>query len=271
MTLENGPIVSVEWLAKHLNDNGLKVIDVRPREHYLGGHIPGAISVNVTSAKLLSSSNDAIARWKSSLEQLLRGAGIEKTDTIIAYEDFSGTNSAYAVWLGDAAGLAGTGLLDGGLNAWLANGQPIAQDPVQPVPSNFTLDVNDSVVATAADLAEAIANDPESIQIVDSRADQEFLTATIPGARHLEWMRHLNPDGTFRSPDELRNDYVQRGFDLESDAPIATFCGSGLRAAHAYVVLKHLGVKQPQNYGPSWSEWSRQPQLPMHRPNPSDV
>jgi thiosulfate/3-mercaptopyruvate sulfurtransferase len=245
-------------------------VDVRPVEQYMNGHIPGAISLDVMSTRLLSSAPDAVTQWKRALEQLFRNAGIETTDTLVAYEDISGTAAAYATWLGDVAGLAGSALLDGGFNAWLASGHEISTEPVQPTPGSFELTVNELVIATAQTLANGIANEAP-IQIVDTRTDQEFATATIPGSRHLEWTRTLNPDGSFRSFDDIRSDYVERGFDLDSDAPIATFCGSGLRAAHSYVVLKQLGVKQPQNYGPSWSEWGRQPQLPKRRPGSSEI
>jgi thiosulfate/3-mercaptopyruvate sulfurtransferase len=257
-TVETDAIVTAAWLDEHRGDASLKIVDVRPIEQYMNGHIPGAISLDVMSTRLLSSAPEAVTQWKQALEQLFRNAGIETTDTLVAYEDISGTTAAYATWLGDVAGLAGSALLDGGFNAWLASGHEISTDPVQPTPGSFTLTVNEVVIATAQTLANAIANE-EPIQIVDTRTDQEFATATIPGANHLEWTRTLNPD------------YEDRGFDLDSDAPITTFCGSGLRAAHSYVVLKQLGVKQPQNYGPSWSEWGRQPQLPKRRPDSSEV
>jgi thiosulfate/3-mercaptopyruvate sulfurtransferase len=269
-TVETDAIVAPAWLEEHRGDAGLKIVDVRPIEHFMNGHIPGAISLDVMSTRLLSSAQDAVTQWKQALERLFRNAGIETTDTLVAYEDISGTAAAYAVWLGDVAGLAGSALLDGGFNAWLASGHEISGDPVQPTPGSFELTVNEAVIATAQTLAHAIANE-EPIQIVDTRTDQEFATATIPGANHLEWTRTLNPDGSFRLFEEIRRDYEDRGFDLDSTAPITTFCGSGLRAAHSYVVLKQLGVKQPQNYGPSWSEWGRQPQLPKRRPDSSEV
>jgi thiosulfate/3-mercaptopyruvate sulfurtransferase len=269
--LVNGPIIPVSWLVEHRDDANLKILDVRPRPQYLHGHIPGAIPFNIQPSKLLSSSDDAVAHWKIALEFALRQTGIQPTDTLIAYEDYSGTNAAYAVWLGDVAGLAGSGMLDGGFNAWLASEQPVDQEPHYPAPSDFILTPNENVIAVAPTLTDAIANDPGSVQILDTRSDEEFLGATIPGAKHLEWLRQLNPDGTFKSEEELRRDYVAQGVDLESEAPTATFCGSGMRAANAYVVLKQLGVKRPQTYGPSWSEWGRQPQLPKQRPDPTTV
>ncbi|MEJ7838144.1 MAG: rhodanese-like domain-containing protein, partial [Thermomicrobiales bacterium] len=261
MTERPETVISVAWLNDHLHDPGLKIIDVRPIERFLDGHIPGALSLDIMGTRLLSSAPDAVAQWESSLESLMQQAGIEASDTMIAYEDFSGTSSAYAVWLGDVAGVAASALVDGGFNAWLAAGYEVTGDATHATPSEFQLTVNRDVVATAQSVAASLSANG-SMQIVDTRTDQEFSAATIPGAKHLEWTRSLTADGLFRPFEEIRADYVAQGIDLESDAPIATFCGSGLRAANAYVVLKHLGVRHPQNYGPSWSEWGRQPGLP---------
>lgn len=262
------PIVSVDWLIAHRDDANLKILDTRPRDQYLRGHIPGAILVDIVPAKLLSSADEAVQRWHSAVETFFQQAGITSDDTIIAYEDYSGTSAAYAMWLGDVASLPGSALVDGGFAAWLASGQPVEQQSNTPAPSTFTLKINQQVIATAQSITAAITQNPESLQIVDSRGDQEFLGATIPGAKHYDWMRQLQPDGTFRPMDELRAEYTAQGIDLDADTPIATFCGSGMRAANTYVVLKQLGAKQPQNYGPSWSEWSRQPQLPVEYPDP---
>jgi thiosulfate/3-mercaptopyruvate sulfurtransferase len=261
------PIVSVEWLIAHRDDANLKILDTRPRDQYLRGHIPGAILVEIAPAKLLSSAEPAVERWHTAVESFFRHAGISTGDTIVTYEDFSGTSAAYGMWLGDVANLAGSAMLDGGFNAWLGSGQPVEQQPNTPTPSNFTLRANQQVIATAQTIVSAITQAPDSLQIVDSRADQEFFGATIPGSKHLDWMQQLNPDGTFRPMDDLRAAYIAQGIDLDADTPIATFCGSGMRAANAYVVLKQLGAKQPQNYGPSWTEWGNQPQLPKQRPD----
>ena len=264
------PIVSADWLIAHRDDANLKILDTRPRNDYLRGHIPGAINVDIVPAKLLSSSGEAVDRWQTAVASLFQQAGITSDDTIVAYEDISGTSAAYAVWLGDVARLPGSTMLEGGFSTWLASGQAVEQQPNTPSPSDFTLHVNDDVIATAQGIAGAIADDPASLQIVDSRADHEFFAATIPGGTHVEWLRHLRPDGSFRSRDELRADYTAQGIDLDADTPIATFCASGMRAANAYVVLKYLGAKHPRNYAPSWGEWGSQPQLPKHRPDPDE-
>lgn len=258
-------IVSVAWLQEHLHDPDLVVIDVRPAIQYQNGHIPGAILLDPLQAKLLSSAPEAVARWHQALQALIRAAGLTTGSTIVAYEDVSGTNAAYAVWLAHVARLAGAAMLDGGFNAWLASGAEISGDPVSPAPSDFTLEPDTTVVATAQEIAGALA-DNVPVQILDTRGDQEWYAATIPGAVHREWTDNLKADGAFRPVDEMRANLVAAGLDLDAPDPIIAFCGSGLRAANAWVVLRHLGAKHPQNYGPSWSEWGRHPQTPKVRP-----
>lgn len=258
-------IVSVAWLQEHLHDPDLVVIDVRPAGQYHNRHIPGAILLDPLQAKLLSSAPEAVTRWHGALEALIRAAGLTSASTIVAYEDISGTNAAYAVWLANVANLSGAAMLDGGFNAWLAAGAEVSGDPVSPTASGFTLEPDATVVATAQEIAEALA-DNAPMQILDTRGDQEWFAATIPGAVHREWTDNLNADGSFRPDAEMRANLVASGLDLDAPEPIVAFCGSGLRAAHAWVVLQHLGARQPQNYGPSWSEWGRHPQTPKVRP-----
>jgi len=85
----------------------------------------------------------------------------------------------------------------------------------------------------------------------------------VPGSRHIEWVRNLESTGHFRPLEELRALYAENG--IAGDKPVATFCGSGFRAAHTYVVLKALGYPTT-NYAPSWGEWGRRSDLPIAPP-----
>lgn len=256
-TMPTSPIVSADWLADHLADPDLRVIDVRPAAAYQQAHLPGAISLDLAAARLASSNPQAIEQWLPRLQNLVQGAGIRPGQTVVFYEDVSGTMAAYGVWLLDAAGLGNGAMLDGGIQGWYRAGQPLSADPSDPTPSDTEVTPNLDVVGTLDGLLEEIGSGTG--QRVDARGVGEYAAGAMPSATHVDWSRHLDPaTGAFLPLDDLRAFYA----DLDPSVPTTTYCAGGFRAANSYVVLKALGFGQPRNYAPSWSEWGTNPQTP---------
>jgi thiosulfate/3-mercaptopyruvate sulfurtransferase len=251
------PIVSVDWLIEHNNDPDIVVADVRPVAAYAQSHLPGAISIDLAAVRLTSSSPVAVESWFQKLQALIQDAGIAPNQTVVFYEDISGTMAAYGVWMLDAAGLANGAMLDGGIQAWYRAGQPLSDDPTSLAPSTPLITPNLDVVGTLAGLVEEIG--AESGQRVDARADHEHAAGAMPAATNVDWTRHLDgATGTFLPMPELAALYA----DLDPTKPTTTYCAAGFRAANSYVVLKALGFSQPRSYAPSWSEWGTHPQTP---------
>jgi thiosulfate/3-mercaptopyruvate sulfurtransferase len=103
------------------------------------------------------------------------------------------------------------------------------------------------------------------VVVLDTRADHEVAAGTIPGAIHLEWIRTLTPLGSLRPPEELRRLFAGAGVAAAPAERVVTFCASGYRSAHTYVVLRALGYPAVANYAPSWNEWGQRPELPVAR------
>lgn len=252
-----GPIVSADWLAEHIEDADVILVDVRPAMAYQQAHLPGAISLDLAAARLASSAPGAIEAWLPRIQTLIQQAGVTANQTVIFYEDVSGTMSAYGVWLLDAAGLGNGAMLDGGIQGWYRAGHPLSDEPATTIPSETTITPNYEVIGTLDGLLAEIGNDEG--QRVDSRATGEYLAGAMPSATHVDWTRHLDPaTGTFLPLDDLRAIYA----DLDPNLPTTTYCAGGFRAANSYVVLKALGFAQPRNYAPSWGEWGMHPQTP---------
>lgn len=258
----DGPIVGAAWLREHLGDPDVIVVDVRPWEIYLGGHISGARHLDVSALRLPASSPDTVQAWKDRLQDALGRAGLTAGARVIFYEDISGTMAAFGVWLLDAAGLRNGALLDGGLRRWLAEGGPVDTEPVAVEPGAIQIVPDDAVMATADAL---LADLPPSGQtrMVDARASHEHRQGAIPGAVNVEWTRHLDAEGAFRPPAELARLYADAG--LERDDAVASYCAGGFRAAHTYVALRALGFDNVANYAPSWGEWGQRPDTPKQR------
>jgi thiosulfate/3-mercaptopyruvate sulfurtransferase len=258
-------IVGVEWLRDRLHKPGIRVIDARPSEQYATAHIPGAINSDLYALKITESSPAAISAFNSRVQAELRRLGVHEGQRVVFYEDFSGTSAARGVWMMDYAGLGGGAILDGGLSAWVAaGGQTTTAEPLIDA-SEVEIRPDPRLLATADELLEGI-DSAEPPVILDTRADLEFHRGTIPGAMHLEWLHHLQPNGAFRSLDELRALYSRLDLMSNDDSPVVTFCASGYRAAHTYVVLKALGFSHVTNYAPSWGEWGYRSDLPIELP-----
>ena len=247
-------IVSADWLATHRDD--VIVVDVRPADRYETGHLPGARNIDLYPYKILDSDPDLIAGWVETVQAAFRTLGLRNGDRVVFYEEYSGTTAARGAWLMRALSLGEGAMLDGGLSAWVSTGHPIDTDPVAIEPSDLVARLDPALFATSSDILDATHS-----VIVDTRADLEWMQGTIPSARHLEWIHHLRPDGTLKPVDELRAMYDQLG--VEPDDEVITFCASGYRAAHTWLVLTMLGFGNVRNYAPSWGEWGRRSDLPV--------
>ncbi|MGC4191067.1 MAG: rhodanese-like domain-containing protein [Thermomicrobiales bacterium] len=262
----SSPLVSAAWLAEHLGDPDLLVIDVRPLPMYLAGHIPGAISLDAGSLRLPASDEATIAAWTPVLERTLGASGIGPERTVVFTEDISGTMASFGVWLLDVAGLHNGKLLDGGLRAWVGAGNNLDRTPTQPTPVALSLTLDRTVLATAFDLIAVIDGGTQtSITLVDTRSAGEHENGTIPSAINLEWMNNLNADGSYRDAATLAAQYAAIG--IAPANPTVTYCAGGFRAAQTYVALKAAGFPDVRNYAPSWGEWSQLPDAPIAFPD----
>src|SRR5665811_164682 len=263
MTSTPSRIVSIDWLATHRDDPNVVVVDVRPEHHYRAGHISGARNVDIHPMKILDSDPAAIDRWVNAMQSVFRGLGITLDDHVVFYENISGTSAARGVWLMEALSIGHGSMLDGGLAAWHAAGHDLSTEPVDVAPSDLIVALNRNVFATAPDILSDLEN-ATGARIVDTRNQVEWIQGTIPTSTHLEWSVHLDATGRFKPMEELRALY--EALDLSPDKEICTFCASGYRAAHTWLVLTELGYENVRNYAPSWGEWHRRNDVPIERP-----
>ena len=259
---DDGPIVGVAWLREHLGDPGVRVIDARPLGPYADAHIPGALHLDLYAIEVRSSDEIEVDRFVAETDAALRRLGVRAGDRVIFYEEFAGTSAARGVWLLDYLGHGGGAMLDGGLRSWTGAGGPLTQEVPESIPSDFRAVPVPALLPTADEIRVAIDAGAPPV-LLDTRTEAEHAAGTIPGSVHVEWVDHLNPDGTLKSPNMLRSLYARAGLSPQRDRPVIAYCASGFRAAHTYVVLRALGFPNVANYAPSWGEWSRRADLPV--------
>ncbi len=272
-------LVSTEWLAAHLDDPNLRVVDCRfsfdhdATEDYRRGHIRGAVHVRLQEDLASPAGPVHFAlpepeRFAASMSRL----GIGDETTVVAYDD-EGGHFASRLWLClTYYGHTAFHILDGGLTKWLAEGRAVTTDVPQPAPATFPPRVAElGLRVTAAEVRAAIGS--PDIALLDVRRGSEYRGeevrakrgGRIPGARHALWQENLNWDGdrSFKSPETIAARY--RDLGLTPDQPIITYCQGGVRAAHSALALLMAGYQNVSVYDGSWDDWGNRDDLPIEQ------
>ena len=246
------------------------LLDLRPAEAYIAGHLPGAVHLDLWGVSLIDTDPAPLAAFMWMIEHVLASRGVDGATPVVVYDEHSGIRAARAFWFLEYFGLEGVRLLDGGFNAWAAAGHDISRDGAAPAPSEWTGTRREETLATWREVRAALGR-PDQV-ILDTRTDGEYCGTTvrarrggaIPGAVHIEWTRNLSPSVEFKPADELRRMYEDAG--VTPDREVITYCQGGYRAAHSYLALRLLGYPRVRTYVGSWKEWSDRSELPVEVP-----
>ena len=245
------------------------VIDVRATHEFVEGHIPGAVHFDVWGISLIDTSPAPLAAFTWMIGHLFAIRGVTPDRPVVVYEEDSGMKAARAFWYLEYLGHPHAQVLDGGLEAWRAAGQPVTTEAVAPEPGTWHGTPQADRVA-GWELVKDRLGQPGTA-VVDTRSDGEYYAenvrakrgGAIPGAVHIEWKRNLDASGRFKSPEELRAMYEAEGVTPDREA--ITYCQGGYRAAHGYLALRILGYPRVRNYTGSWKEWGDREDLPLEK------
>jgi thiosulfate/3-mercaptopyruvate sulfurtransferase len=272
-------LVSSDWLAEHLNEPGLVVVESDEDVLlYDTGHIPGAVKVDWHMDL-----NDPLVRDYLDgrrFAALMSEKGISRADTVVFYGDNHNWWAAYALWVFSLFGHPDVRLLDGGRARWIADGRPLVTDVPERTRTDYPL-IQRRDAPLRAFRRDVEAHLAKRGPLVDVRSPQEYSGELlhmpdypqegslrgghIAGARNVPWKRAANEDGTFKSAEELRAIY-EAGEGLSADDDIVAYCRIGERSSHTWFVLRHLlGYERVRNYDGSWTEWGNLVGAPIER------
>ncbi|WP_110949424.1 sulfurtransferase [Pseudomonas bohemica] len=277
-------LISPQQLAERQKKPNLVILDCRSsledldygQRSYAEGHIEGS-----SYADLLNDLSGPITKGVTgrhplpdpqTLIERLRFWGVNNDSDIVLYDDGPGAYAARAWWLLAWLGKRdGVYVLDGGLKAWHAAGQPLSLDPPEHREGLFEGKPDDSLVLSAAEVQKKL--DQADVTLIDARAPARFrgevepidpVAGHIPGAQCAAFTDNLGPDGRFLPADQLKQRFVET---LKGRPPekLVAYCGSGVTACHNLFALCLAGYPLGRLYAGSWSEWITDPQREVER------
>ncbi|MGI9016836.1 MAG: sulfurtransferase [Euzebya sp.] len=275
-------LVSTDWVAEHLTDDHVVVIDVdEDIEAYSRSHIPGSVGLD-WKADL----QDPLRRTFLNAEgfaQLMDQRGITNDTQVIVYGGNNNWFAAYAYWYFKVYGHDRVALMDGGRKKWELEGRELTADASQVTPTSgyTTAEPDNDIRARREQVLAEFVGAPEGTSLVDVRSPAEFTGETtapphlpmeaamvpghIPGATNIPWATAVNPDtGEFLPAEELRSIYESKG--LSDTQEVVAYCRIGERSAHSWFVLHEiLGYDRVRNYDGSWTEYGSLVDVPVER------
>jgi thiosulfate/3-mercaptopyruvate sulfurtransferase len=274
-------LVSTDWLAAHLRDPDLRVLDASwympdagrdARAEYAGAHIPGARFFDIDEIADHRSTLPHTAPPPEKFVSRMRAMGVGDGHQVVIY-DGSGLFSAARVWWTfRLMGKIDVAVLDGGFPKWKAEGHEIEDMPPILRDRHITVSRQNQLIKDVTQVAHA--SKLAQVEIIDARSAPRFQgeaaepraglrSGHIPGSKNVPYATLLNSDGTMKDADDLRALFEAAKVDLKK--PAITTCGSGVTAAVLSLALERIGHRNHALYDGSWTEWGMYDDLPVEK------
>ena len=287
MSLPAGALVSTEWLAAHLHDPELRIVDVRgevrppgssPRyrgrpEDYEAGHVPGAVFVDWTRDIVDVDDPVPVQIAKPGAFAARMGElGVGDETAVVAYDDHQHAFAGRLAWALRYYGHDAVRILDGGWPRYVAEGRPVSRDVPRPQTARFTPRPRAAMRRTADEVERALES-PETL-LIDARPAEQYAGAVsaakraghIPGARNVPYARLIDPETQRFLPEaDLARVFADAGVDVRRlPREVVVYCNGGVTCTVALDALRVLGREDVAVFDGSWNEWGNDPRRPIH-------
>ena len=267
-------LVSTDWLAAHLNQGDVKIVDSSwhmaatgrsGRDEYLAAHIPGAVFLDIEEVADTSNPAPHAMPGAAAFGAAMSALGVGREDRIIVYDNSPLRTAARGWSMLRMFGAPRVAILDGGFQKWLAEDRPTESGLPPARPARFDA-VEPSRIVTKPEILSG-----PGAPLLDARGTGRFegsepdprpgiAPGHIPGARNLPFGALYREDGRFKPVDELRRLFAEAGIDPER--PFIATCGSGVTANSLLFAAHLIGNDDTRLYDGSWSEWGADPATP---------
>lgn len=274
------PIVSTDWLAEHLHEPWVRVVDASmylpnasrsAAAEYAESHIPGAVFADIGFLSDETAAYPHTMPPADTFATRIGSLGVGSAHAIVVY-DTSGQNfSAPRLWfMLRAFGHQEVAVLDGGFKKWVAEGRAVDAKTPAITRAAFEAHLDTGRMRNIAAMRKNVENHAE--QVLDARSLGRFEATEpepragvrgghIPGSVNVHYASLMNADGTMRSRDELQQ--IVKSAGVDTSAPIVASCGTGVTACNVILALDVLGVSNTAVFDGSWTEWGSAADTPL--------
>jgi thiosulfate/3-mercaptopyruvate sulfurtransferase len=243
-------LVSYQWLAEHLDDSALVIVDTRPKVAYMYGHIPNSVSLVVDQLIKVNEHGAHLAPEPQDASKLLGEIGIDSTKTVIITGESMDPSVARIAWTLMYLGHQNTKILDIGISTWQSLGLGITRAQKKPTPTQFIPKINSKIRIGASELQTLM----ENAIILDARTPREYFGGHIPNSILLPFTDGIGQDGAiFDKKESLQDLFAQK--QVQADRQIVCYCMHGHRASSLFFQLKIAGFENVRLYDGSFIDW----------------
>jgi thiosulfate/3-mercaptopyruvate sulfurtransferase len=295
------PLVETTWLAEHLSEADVCIVDARwrgdgtSRELFQRGHLPGAIhldwyhDLSWTDARGVRN----LLLPPEPFATVMEASGTGDHTRVVAYTETDHSGAARLWWALRFYGHDQVAVLNGGWTRWVDVGLPVSTEAPRLSPKKFTPRPFPQLLATATEITQALREKDTLVRLVDTRPAEQYKGQAIwtpdgrlflpsgkhwivlpdkrvmrgghiPGALHIHASRLLNPiDWTYLPPESIRS--LAGGAGLELGQRVITYCGVGISASQGLFALYLAGYRNVALYDASWEEWGTDPTFPVEQ------